>query len=129
MSGTITFATAYGVPGDGRAAARDRVVALARRFAAERDQTRYRVPFAGTAYAGSSNGALVNRGIVLALGARFTNAPALRDAAIDYVLGRNPLDQSYVSGVRVEADDEAASPVLGASTRRALSRRAERRRE
>lgn len=101
MPGTITLATAHGVPGDVRAAARDRVVALARRFAAEMDQTGYRIPFAGTAYAWGSNGALLNRGIVLALAARFTNAPALRDAAIatlDYVLGRNPLDQSYVSG-------------------------------
>src|SRR5690606_8438804 len=48
-----------------------------------------------------SNSNILNRAIVLALAHDFTGDARYRDAAIDamdYILGRNPLDRSYVSG-------------------------------
>nr|WP_277813616.1 glycoside hydrolase family 9 protein [Sphingomonas melonis] len=68
---------------------------------AERERSGYHLPYATTDYVWGSNGAILNRGIVLALAARFTGEARYRDAVVDtadYVLGRNPLDQSYVTG-------------------------------
>ncbi|MBB4609240.1 glycoside hydrolase family 9 protein [Sphingomonas yabuuchiae] len=99
--GTITLATATGVQPVERAAARAKLVALADRFLAEEARSGYRIPYASTAYRWGSNSVLLGRGQVLALAARFTGEARYRDGAVDamdYVLGRNPLDQSYVSG-------------------------------
>lgn len=99
--GTITLATATGVPAPERQAARAKLVALADQFIAEKAQSGYGLPYATTRYPWGSNGAILNRGIVLALAARFTGEERYRDAEVDtadYVLGRNPLGQSYVSG-------------------------------
>ncbi len=44
---------------------------------------------------------MLNRAIVLALASDFTGEDEYRNAvidAMDYILGRNPLDQSFVSG-------------------------------
>ena len=99
--GTITLATAAGVAPAERAAARAKLIALTDRFVAEEARSGYHLPYAGTAYAWGSNSNLLNRGMILSLAARFTGEARYRDAAVDamdYVLGRNPLDQSYVSG-------------------------------
>ncbi|WP_314374947.1 glycoside hydrolase family 9 protein [Sphingomonas paucimobilis] len=99
--GTITLATTAGVPPAERAAARAKLIALADRFVAEEARSGYHLPYAGTAYAWGSNSNFLNRGMILSLAARFTGEARYRDAAVDamdYVLGRNPLDQSYVSG-------------------------------
>ena len=99
--GTITLATATGVAPAERAAARAKLVALADRFLAEEARSGYHIPFADTAYHWGSNSGILGRGMILALAARFTGQARYRDAAVDtmdYVLGRNPLDQSYVSG-------------------------------
>jgi len=99
--GTITLATAAGIPAAERDAARAKLVALADRFLAEDARSGYHIPYASTRYQWGSNGTVLNRGIILALAARFTGKAAYRDAVVDaadYVLGRNPLDQSYVSG-------------------------------
>lgn len=99
--GTITLATAGRVTPEERAAARARLVALADRFVAEEAKSGYHLPYAGTAYPWGSSSNFLNRGMILSLAARFTGAARYRDAAVDamdYVLGRNPLDQSYVSG-------------------------------
>jgi len=99
--GTITLATAAGVSPAERAAARAKLVALADRFLAEEARSGYHIPYASTAYQWGSNGAILGRGMILALAARFTGEARYRDGAVDtmdYVLGRNPLDQSYVTG-------------------------------
>jgi len=99
--GTISLATAPGVPAADRQAARAKLVALADRFLAEADRSGYHLPYATTRYPWGSNGTILNRGIVLALAHRFTGDARYRDGVVDtadYVLGRNPLDQSYVSG-------------------------------
>ncbi|GGB30033.1 endoglucanase [Sphingomonas metalli] len=99
--GTMTLATAAGVPAAERDAARQRLVALADRFLAEGERSGYHLPYGSDRYAWGSNGSVLNRGVILAMAARFTGARRYRDGAvdaIDYVLGRNPLDQSYVSG-------------------------------
>lgn len=99
--GTITLATATGVAPSERAAARAKLVALADRFLAEEAQSGYHIPYASTAYHWGSNSGILGRGMILALAARFTGQARYRDGAVDamdYVLGRNPLDQSYVSG-------------------------------
>ncbi|WP_076073136.1 glycoside hydrolase family 9 protein [Sphingomonas montana] len=99
--GTITLATAAGVPAAIRAAARARIVAAADGFLAETARSGYRIPYAATAYSWGSNATILNRAMLLGLAARFTGAPRYRAGAVDaadYVLGRNPLGQSYVSG-------------------------------
>ena len=99
--GTITLATATGVQPAERAAARAKLIALADHFLTEEARSGYRIPYASTAYRWGSNSVLLGRGQVLALAARFTGEARYRDGAVDamdYVLGRNPLDQSYVSG-------------------------------
>lgn len=99
--GTITLATAGRVTPEERAAARAKLIALADRFVAEEAKSGYHLPYAGTAYPWGSSSNFLNRGMILSLAARFTAAARYRDAAVDamdYVLGRNPLDQSYVSG-------------------------------
>lgn len=99
--GTITLATAAGVSPAERIAARAKLVALADRFLAEETRSGYHIPYASTAYQWGSNGAILGRGMILALAARFTGEARYRDGAVDtmdYVLGRNPLDQSYVTG-------------------------------
>jgi endoglucanase len=80
---------------------RQTIIAAADRFAAEREKSGYHIPYATDRYAWGSNSNLLNRAIVLALAGDFTGRPAYRDAVIDvmdYILGRNPLDQSYISG-------------------------------
>lgn len=99
--GTITLATATGVMPSERAAARAKLVALADRFLAEEARSGYHIPYAATAFQWGSNSGILGRGMILALAARFTGEARYRDGAVDamdYVLGRNPLDQSYVSG-------------------------------
>ncbi|WP_242096040.1 glycoside hydrolase family 9 protein [Sphingomonas sp. CROZ-RG-20F-R02-07] len=99
--GTMTLATAPGVPAADRDAARARLIALADRFLAEEARSGYHLPYATTRYPWGSNGAILNRGIILAMAARFTGDARYRDAVVDtadYVLGRNPLNQSYVTG-------------------------------
>lgn len=83
------------------AAQRALIIAAADRFLAEESRSGYRIPFAGTAYVWGSNGTLLNRAMILAQAERLTGQARYREGVvdtIDYVLGRNPLDQSYVTG-------------------------------
>jgi endoglucanase len=83
------------------AAQRALIITAADRFLAEEKQSGYGIPFAGTAYVWGSNGSLLNRAMILAQAERLTGQARYREGvvdAIDYVLGRNPLDQSYVTG-------------------------------
>ena len=82
-------------------ALRKRIIAAADRFGAERERSGYHIPFATSAYAWGSNSNILNRALVLALAHDFSGDDEYRDAvidAMDYILGRNPLDRSYVSG-------------------------------
>lgn len=100
--GTIALALANDrLPEAEREAARQTLVTSARAYLSHAQSQGYGHPFAGPNYSWGSNGNLMNRAMVLGLSHDFTGDRAFRDgavAALDYVLGRNPLDQSYVTG-------------------------------
>lgn len=99
--GTITLATADGIPPAIRTAARASIVAAADRFLAETARSGYRIPYDSQSYSWGSNATMLNRALLLGLANRFTNDARYRAGAVaaaDYILGRNPLGQSYVSG-------------------------------
>jgi endoglucanase len=100
--GTITLATVPGaLPPAEQAAQRALIVAAADRFVAEEARSGYGLPYAGTALPWGSNSTILNRAMLIGLAGELTRDPRYRAAAvdaIDYVLGRNPLGQSYVSG-------------------------------
>ncbi|MGH8167501.1 MAG: glycoside hydrolase family 9 protein, partial [Woeseiaceae bacterium] len=87
-------------------ALRQRLVAPAETFRAERNRSGYHIPFATNDYLWGSNSNILNRAIMLALAFDFTGDDEYRNAAIDamdYILGRNPLGQSYVAGYGEQA--------------------------
>ncbi len=99
--GTITLAGAPGVPPSEAARARATIVRAAEGFLAEEERSGYRIPYATLAYPWGSNASILNRAMILGLAHGFGGKARYRDGAVDamdYVLGRNPLDQSYVSG-------------------------------
>lgn len=100
--GTISLALAPDrLPEAERQRARQAVVAAGRSYLAEAAHQGYGHPFASPNYSWGSNGNLMNRAMVLGLAHDFTGEQGFRDgavAAMDYLLGRNPLDQSYVTG-------------------------------
>ena len=58
-------------------------------------------PPSGHCYPWGSNSTLLNRAILLALASDFTGEARYRAGVVDvmdYLLGRNPLDQSFISG-------------------------------
>lgn len=84
-----------------RAAARTRIVAAAEGWARERERTGFAIPFASTRFVWGSNSNILNRAILLALAHDSTGEARYREAVVDtmdYVLGRNPLGRSFVSG-------------------------------
>ena len=100
--GTITLALADGAFNAAeQAAQRKLIVAAADGFLAEEARSGYRLPYASANYGWGSNSGLLNRAMLLGLAARFTGNPRYRDGMVDvmdYLLGRNPLDQSFISG-------------------------------
>ncbi|MBL7372820.1 glycoside hydrolase family 9 protein, partial [Escherichia coli] len=80
---------------------RGSLVAAADRFLAEEAGNGYRIPYPASGYPWGSNGALLNRAMVLGIAGDLTGDSKYRAGvidAIDYVLGRNPNRVSYVSG-------------------------------
>jgi len=83
------------------------LLALANQYVEAALSQGYRVPYApdsGGKYYWGSNGAVVNTGLVLGVAFDLSHDKKyLRAAewALDYILGRNPLSQSYVSGYGV----------------------------
>ena len=70
-------------------------------YLADARKVGYAIPYAPAAYPWGSTSSILNRAIVLALAHDFTREPRYRDGVIDaadFILGRNPLDQSFVSG-------------------------------
>lgn len=102
LLGAVSLATAQQADAQLKQQARDALMARADAYADEASRTGYGHPFAGDRYAWGSNGDLLNRALVLGVAHGLEGRQAHRDAmvaAMDYVLGRNPLDQSYVTGV------------------------------
>ena len=100
--GTITLATVRsGLPEAERKRLRAALVAAADGFLALEKGNGYRIPYPAANYPWGSNSNLLNRAMLLGLAYDFTRAAKYRAGvvdAIDYVLGRNPLGVSYVSG-------------------------------
>jgi len=82
---------------DGRAI----ILAAGEQILSIRNGEGYRFPLRATEYYWGSNSIVLNRGLVLAAAYDLTGDARFRDGAADameYVLGRNVIDQSYVSG-------------------------------
>jgi endoglucanase len=101
--GTISLAT---VPSSLSRAdvetARKNVASAAEYFLDASIRSGYRVPLpaVGGRYPWGSNSFVLNNGVVLALAYDFTRKPVFLDGALDaldYLLGRNPMAQSYVT--------------------------------
>ncbi|HET7868509.1 MAG TPA: glycoside hydrolase family 9 protein [Burkholderiaceae bacterium] len=102
VAGTIVLATAPSeLPATQVARARERLVAAARAYLAQISREGYLLPYSVDQYPWGSNANIVNRALVLGIAYDITRDPAFFNGAaeaMNYVLGRNPLDQSYVSG-------------------------------
>ena len=100
--GTMTLALVPNrLAGADVAALRSQIVRAADGFVEDVGREGYRIPFSAPGYAWGSNSNILNRSMVLALAHDFTGDRHYRDAVIDgmdYLLGRNPLDRSFVSG-------------------------------
>lgn len=100
--GTITLATRPSALEAGEAKRlRAALVAAADRFLADEAGNGYRIPYPAAGYPWGSNGALLNRAMVLGIAHDLTCDAKYRAGvidAIDYVFGRNPNGVSYVSG-------------------------------
>jgi len=100
--GTITLATRPSKLAEGEVQRlRAALAATADRFLADEAGNGYRIPYLATNYPWGSNGALLNRAMVLGVAGDLTGDPKYRAGvidAIDYILGRNPNRVSYVSG-------------------------------
>jgi endoglucanase len=101
-AGTITLATVPGkLPAADVARAREHLVGAARAYLAQIDEQGYLVPYTVDQYPWGSNANIVNRALLLGVAHDLTREPAFFHGAaeaMNYLLGRNPMDQSYVSG-------------------------------
>lgn len=100
--GTITLATLPSrLPAADVARLRTSLVTAADGFLEDREKVGYAIPYAPAGYPWGSTSSVLNRAMVLALAHDFTNRAEYRNGVIDsmdYILGRNPLDRSFVSG-------------------------------
>ena len=84
-----------------RAANRKSIVAVAEKYLAMVNADGFGQPYTGSHYVWGSNSFIMNNGLILAYAHAFTKDPrflAGAVAALDYVLGRNALGKSYVTG-------------------------------
>ena len=100
--GSITLALSQNaLPPNERQRIRAAIATTADRFLADESRTGYRVPLAGN-YTWGSNSVLLNRAMLMALACDFTGRQRYRDGVVDvmdYLLGRNPLDRSFVTAL------------------------------
>ncbi|MFE4825938.1 glycoside hydrolase family 9 protein [Streptomyces sp. NPDC056672] len=100
--GRIVLATVpTGLPAAETARIRSSVTTAADAHLATMSGQGYAVPLPSTAYVWGSNGQVANNGIVMAVAYGLTGQQRYRAGsieALDYLLGRNTLGQSYVSG-------------------------------
>jgi endoglucanase len=97
---TISLAISAKSPPELRNAAIASISKAADRFVEERRSEGYAIPF-DRHYGWGSNGDLANRGVILGTAFDATGDRRYRDGAqsiSDYLLGRNPLGVSYISG-------------------------------
>lgn len=83
------------------AQARANLTASAAKYLADDIGQGYALPYAAPGYPWGSNASILNRVLVLGAAYDFSGEVAYRIGAVDamdYVLGRNPLDRSYVTG-------------------------------
>jgi endoglucanase len=102
--GTISLAVVPNqLPKSDLAKAKEAIVAAATKFASSVDKTAYRLPFesSGGRYPWGSNSFVVNNGVILGLAYDLTKKDQYLNAAAEamsYLLGRNPLAKSYITG-------------------------------
>jgi endoglucanase len=100
--GTIALATAeVGLTAKEATALRRSLIASADAWAGDTAKTGYAVPYATGKWPWGSTSSILNRAMVLAVAHDFTGERKYRDAVVDgmdFLLGRNPLDRSFVSG-------------------------------
>lgn len=100
--GTITLATVKTGLGDAQVQKlRATLIAAADGILEQRRQNGYAIPYRPIGYPWGSNGDLMNQAMLLGVASDLTGAPKYRAgivSAIDYLLGRNPMGTSYVSG-------------------------------
>ncbi len=102
--GALDLATVPGnLTGEQRAAVRSTVTEAADRYASFSEKSAYGVPYApkGNRYEWGSNSQVLNNMVVLATAHDLTGKDRYRAAVLrgmDYLLGGNPLNQSYVTG-------------------------------
>ena len=99
---TITLATVTnGLPPADIQRARQNIMATAEEYRAEISTQGYYLPFAGSTPNWGSNSGVLNRSIIMATAYDFTHNQAYLSAVLEglnYLLGRNPVDKSFVSG-------------------------------
>ncbi|WP_163134102.1 glycoside hydrolase family 9 protein [Agarivorans sp. Alg241-V36] len=81
--------------------ARAKIVATADAYSSLMTKEGYHIPYSAEQYPWGSNSNLVNRGIFLTYASDYSGDSKYMQAlihAMDYILGRNPLDQSYITG-------------------------------
>ncbi len=100
--GTISLVTVPNRLGEpDLAKARANLLAAARSYLRQAANEGYAIPYSSDRYEWGSNSTILNHALVLGVAYDLTGKTVYRDRvvdALDYLLGRNPLDQSYVSG-------------------------------
>jgi endoglucanase len=99
--GDLTLALVPSRSPSARHAARAAIVTAANGYLAVQRGQAYPATISANDYVWGSNSQVLNNAVVLGAAADYTHRRAFRDAAVstlDYILGRNGLNQSYVAG-------------------------------
>jgi endoglucanase len=100
--GTITLASGpVGLEAGETKALRGSLIAAADAWLGDIAKTGYALPYDAAKWPWGSTSSILNRAMVLAIAHDFTGQRRYRDGvieAMDFILGRNPLDRSFVSG-------------------------------
>ncbi|HEY7808891.1 MAG TPA: glycoside hydrolase family 9 protein [Allosphingosinicella sp.] len=100
--GSLALVTAdAGLTASETAALRRSLLSAADAWAADTGKTGYVLPYASAKWPWGSTSSILNRAMVLAVAHDLTGNAKYRDAVIDgmdFLLGRNPLDRSFVTG-------------------------------
>ncbi len=99
--GTISLTVALAEDNPEAKAAADAIVTLADGYMTQIDQEAYAIPFAREKWTWGSLGEVANVSMVLGTAHHLSDDPqylAGMRANMDYIFGRNPMDQSYVTG-------------------------------
>ncbi|MBQ1047953.1 glycoside hydrolase family 9 protein [Micromonospora sp. C51] len=117
--GRLDLATVpNGLPAAEQTRIRESVIDAADGYLAEIRRQAYGLPMPGdpNSYFWGGNGAIINNAVVLATAFDLTGAAKYRDGAVqtmDYILGRNALNISYVTGWGEHAAENQHSRIFG----------------